>query len=99
MKTAAVATRLSALATIVSRVGSITAMATLAATSRPTESPGPSLEFDEGPVEGTHTEVRPLRRRDLGLRVGDLPEQTFRHAPLSAGAAEQAGIVAVPGAD
>src|SRR5712691_257508 len=86
MNTTAVATRLSALETILSRVGSITA--TLAAISHPTESPGPPLVVDDGAIQIARTEVRPQRRRDPELRVGDLPEQEIRHAHLAAGADE-----------
>src|SRR3989442_12806904 len=86
MKTTAVATRQTGFATAVFRAGSITATATLAATSHPTESPGAALKVDEGAVEVTRTEVRPERGRDPQLRVGDLPEQKVRHAHLSAGA-------------
>src|SRR5262249_21919336 len=100
MTTTAGATRRSRLAVLGSRAGSITAPATLVApapaelvaASRPTEAPRPALELDEGAVEIARTEVRPQRRRDPELRVGDLPQEKVRHAHLAAGADEQVGI-------
>src|SRR5262245_66005453 len=96
IRTAALPTRLSAGETApASRT--LTLATSVFATSHLSESSRPALEFGDGSIEIDRSEVRPERRRDPELCVGDLPQKEVRDPHLAARPDQQIGIGHVGG--
>src|SRR5207244_11916652 len=75
----------------------LTRATSVSATSHLSESSRAALEFGHGSIEIDGAEVRPERRRDPELCIGDLPQEEVRDPHLAARADQQIRIGEVGG--